>query len=367
MEVPNTVGSFFGIGEYYEGEPIELQLPAVLGFDPSDLTARGQSLLNEPSRSALGQGVGELTRAIRAYSQFQDLMESEVTLDPFEGRHYCFYESLVYTREAALALLNGQILAALTLARPLLELAVFHLYWRSRGRGDTYEAFYNWLGEDGGKPPFKNALDAVFQSLDVDSFIDAADLATLKSDFTAAYEDSCSYNHSPRPKESVVAVNGGVGPASPTSIAFAIQSLNDRLRLIVRLFIFAHPMSLFPVDMHRKWGYLGPVGLFWRDTSYRIVRQYIGEDACSAMRGALQHHPDVVTKLEWFGNHPDLSSDAIEDSWKHVAQGDAEILAITEHERRAAAAQAQLRAIEWLFSYATPFSITVPNEPRTGE
>ena len=152
--------AFVGFAEFFTGKAPVADLARVLNLQSDELNAHG-TLVVAATDQPVAEAVQALASGIRAYQQFQDLMEQELTDDPSEGRHYCYYESLAYLREAAVTALNGNVLASLTLSRPFLELSIYHVYWRVKGRGHTYAAFYEWLTQDGGKPPFRNTVEVI--------------------------------------------------------------------------------------------------------------------------------------------------------------------------------------------------------------
>lgn len=345
--------AFVGFVEVFVGKAPAANLARVLTLHPDDLNAHGAAAVAS-TEQPLATAIQLLASGIRAYQQFQDLMEQELTDDPNEGRHYCYYESIAYLREAAVTVLNGNVLASLTLARPLLELSIYHVHWRVKGRGSSYSAFYKWLNQDGGKPPFKNTLEMIVAALSSEMGDQAPRLQVLLNDLFGMYKESCAYNHTPRPEESLVTLNRGTGPNDQAAVLFGLRTLNDRIRQLVLLMIAAHPMALFPVDMTRKWGYTGPVGIFCRESAYQILVEYLGPVVVERMRALYESHPDVQTKLEWYAAHPDLDAEGLEQTWRDVAVLDSSLLNISDRVHRIASAQANLRAITWMFSYHLP-------------
>jgi len=140
--------SFAVTVEYFEGAPSDIPLEQILDLDGKDAKPFRSYLLNcDELPSSLSEGLTELRWGIRAYSQFQDILG--VTVDrstpQMFNRHYCYYESLMYLRESAISWLDRNFVAALTLLRPFLELALLHCYWNLLCEMKGYKRYYDWL------------------------------------------------------------------------------------------------------------------------------------------------------------------------------------------------------------------------------
>ncbi len=135
---------FISFGEYFSGSKAPFtSFGVLLNLDNENLKPFTRDALKflESDKSAI-----ELNWGFRAYSQFQDLLGLTINDDsPVWNRHYCYYESLVYLRESLTAWLDQNILAAMTLVRPFLELSIFHLYWYLRCEQGNYGDYYLWL------------------------------------------------------------------------------------------------------------------------------------------------------------------------------------------------------------------------------
>jgi len=133
--------NFFAFGEYFDGStPPFASFQILLQLDNENLKPFTKDALEflKNDKSAI-----ELNWGFRAYSQFQDLLGLTMSNDsPVWNRHYCYYESLVYLRESITAWLDQNVLAAMALIRPFLELSIFHLYWYLRCEHNEYTDFY---------------------------------------------------------------------------------------------------------------------------------------------------------------------------------------------------------------------------------
>jgi hypothetical protein len=317
---------FSALGEYAEGIPPDISLIQLLHLDDEDLKPFTKALLDtEDQHEDFQASLSELTQGISAFFQFQDILDVSVNEDApvLVNRHYAYYESLVYLRESVVSWLDRNVLAALTLLRPFVELSLLHLYWYLRCRGTSYKPYYHWLDRDRdkGKPPFQNALDYVFKSLPGKERIEEVRLQKLKEVIKNSHTALCAYNHTPKIKESIAAKSGGPGNISLENFLYYLELANIVLHQVVYLFILAYPMSLFPVEKHKKWGFRrGPVGLFFDRTNYALLEAYVGSDNMTSLKQSLSSSPDVKSLMEWFDSLPTLTPDEIDAEWEGVTK-----------------------------------------------
>lgn len=309
---------FFSFGEYFEGPPRDTPLKALLYLNDDNLTPFAKNLLETNQiPETLQPLITELTRGIKAFSEFQDILDIPLNISDtgFINRHYVYFESLTYFRESIISWLNRNLLAALTLLRPSLELTIMHLYWFSRcGSENSYKTYYKWLKSHKYRLPFKPSLNYVFDKLPSKEYVDEKRLKELKEVITNIYETLCAYNHSPKMDESVTA-KSGIGGTSLEIFFYFLHIATILLRQIVYLFILSYPMSLFPVDRHRKWGFSGPVGLFFDNTNFAILEHFLGSRNISSLKRQLKSMPHVQNLLDWFESFPDLTPEEIDADW----------------------------------------------------
>jgi hypothetical protein len=340
---------FFSFGEHFDGSTVPYaSFGVLLQLERDNLKPFTRDALKflESDKSAV-----ELNWGFRAYSQFQDLLGLTLNYNsPVWNRHYCYYESLVYLRESIAAWLDKNVLSAMTLIRPFLELSIFHLYWYLRCEHNDYDDYYLWLQGKKGKPPFKNQLDFVFDHLPTKDFVSRKQLDKIKQILNNSYKGASTYNHTPQIDESVVSLGGGAGKISFYLFFFYMASLNLVLRQLVYLHILAYPMSLFPVDRHKKWGYGGPVGLFFDLSNFAMVKEFLGLDNLQRMKSNFHTLQEVKDLLSWFEGQPDLSEAEIEKSWQEFI-GDKSHSYEKRKEHRMAIFKAHFRGLGWWMNY----------------
>ncbi len=355
---------FTGIGDYFQGEPREKAIFEVLNIPESQLNPFAIELINGArEHETIDKDLNEFSRGFSAYTQFQDILEITFReTDQVTNRHYCYCESLVYLREIGASLLNKNLLAAFTLLRPFMELAILHLYWSLRSDKSKYQPYYQWLKGKKAKPPFRNMLEYVFENLPTRDYVDSERVSRLRKVLLEFYQVSCAYNHSPKIEESVVTLSGGHDRLSFYTFFYFLSRANILLRQLVYLYVLVYPMSIFPVEGYKKWGYGGPVGIFFDPVNFAHLRSFLGEENLSNLQEQLKTFPRVEDLVEHFEQLPDLSEGEIEESWRELEPSEDNETNEPSVILRLAQAKAKMRAIGWALNY-----IPIQNSPNEQE
>ncbi len=355
--------TYFSHGEYFDGDtPPDTPLTTILGLSGEDLkpfTVQALQFFEDH------ESVKELKQGFQAYLQFQDILGVALhNNSPMENRHYCYYESLVYLRESVVSWLDKNVLAALTLLRPFLELSVMHLYWYLRCEQTGYEPFYKWLQNEKGKPPFKNQLEYVFSNILSQKIVRPERIKRIREVLEKVYGGSSTYNHTPKVDESIVGINRGTGNISLESFFFYIASVNIVLRQVVYLYVLVYPLCLFPVDRYRRWAFGGPLGVFFDENNGAVLTAYLGKENVEKLRDEIKKSPTVTSTLEWFEGHPELTDTEIENEWNNLQKSEKQQLELPDLRQRIAYHKARMRAIGWAMNYVhVPFDAdSIPDE-----
>ncbi len=349
------------VGEYFDGEPPDMPLTVMLNIDPEDVKPFALEFMRSASdESGLGSELTDLRWGLRAYLQFQDILPigfdvgNYPTPGVFESerrQNYCYYESLVYLRESVVSWLDRNVLASLALLRPFLELAVSQSYWSLNCAGGGLETYHKWLKGDKDRPHFGKALDDVFRTMPARLSVPERRMSHLKETIRSFYKALCAYEHVPRLDDSVAAKGRGLGNTAYESFCYALYITNICLHQVLFLYVLAYPMSLFPVERHRKWAFGGPVGLFFDRCNYAIVERYIGPRNASALKRSLASMTCVKELLQWYGGFPDLTDDQIEADWQRVVTDTMVKPVARTLAERLTQFKAHHRAIGWLMNY----------------
>ncbi len=344
----NDNSLFFAFGDYVDGD----HLPPYVSFS-SLLQLENLKPFTKDALVFLEEDEGgiELNWGVRAYSQFQDIFDLSIKNGtPVFNRHYCYYESLVYLMESITAWLDKNVLAALTLIRPFLELSLFHVYWYLRCKDSGYERYYLWLEGKKGKPPFKDMMNFIFENLPTKDHVADKQIKKIERILSNSYKSISSYNHTPKLDETVVNLGGGLGKVSLDLFFYYLASIKLVLRQLTYLYALAYPMSMFPVDRYGKWGFGGPVGLFFDNTNYQVLGKYLGMQNLDKMKKDFAKVNEVEVLLSWFNGQVNASEEEVEQSWEETATEDS-ISSIKEIGHRIAIFKAKSRSLSWATNY----------------
>lgn len=343
----------FTFGEFFDGnKPPFVSLGILLQLENRNLKPFTKDALEflQTNESAI-----ELNWGFRAYSQFQDLLGLSLNDNSrMWNRHYCYYESIVYLRESIAAWLDQNVLAAMVLIRPFLELSIYHLYWYIKCEHDGYRDYYLWLEGKKGKTPFQNQLDFIFDNLPTKDFVSPKRLEKTKEILNQCYKSACIYNHTPKLDESIMSLGDGAGRASFYLFSYYLTSLNLVIRQLIYLYILCYPMSLFPVDRYKKWGYGGTVGLFFDFANFAVLKEYVGSENLKKMKPDFQKFQEVKDLLSWFEGQPNLNKMELEKTWQEFVS-DKPNISKNKHahikEHRLAMFKAEFRGLGWFTNY----------------
>jgi hypothetical protein len=294
-----------------------LSLLNVWDIQPRELSEHGRDVLKVLEESGANiKGVYErLAWTGQAILEFQDLLQIILPESgPFLHTNYLFFQSLDTLRQAVLTGLNGQTHASLAILRSTLENFVFHYWWRSvLLKERTFEAYYAWLRGEPPKikmPPFARVIADTFARLDLPR--DAIDLGA----FRAIYAQLCSYVHKPLMAESLTTIRGGNIPGvSQEEILYWLGLMNRTQRALLDLGIGHAPQALFPIEIHRKFGFSTPVGALFDHSNFIPLSEALGADATLNYQKHYESRNPPGETLRWAASHPDLTDEEILNSW----------------------------------------------------
>lgn len=346
---------FGAYAEWFDSEPPERPLSQILGLEGWQANEIASWMLGPECPEGMQVMIQQVSRGIQAYMQFQDCLQITFTLDeglePF-NRHYLYFESLVYLRESAAAWLSGNSLAACTLLRPFLELALSHAYWHAKCEGRSYKPYYKWLGGEGHKIGFRNMLEDTFKRLR-SQVKNRARLGQLEDDIHKFYKALCSYNHTPRVDESLTFTGGGLGQVSYDNLYFYAVWADLVLSQVIFLFTLTYPAILFPVELHKKWGFGGPAGLLVDPRTSALVQHFLGPETTQRLQGEFAGSAEITNRLQLYNDYPDLTEMELEEDWKKFLRDSRSKEADLPNELigRLTMVKAHYRALAWAMNY----------------
>ena len=350
------VKTYIVFGEHIGRSFQDMPLEHLLGIDKNNQKPFTLDILNldgQPDHYVAR--ISELSRGVHALFQFQDILEVEASLDvPILNRHYCYFESLVYLRESIVSWLDRNVLASLVLLRSFLELSLLHIYWHVSCSRKTYRPYYDWLNCGKGKPSFKKMLSYVFENLPSIDEIDQSRVADLKTRLHSIYKTLCIYNHTPILAESISVKSGGFGEMHLEYFMYYIEFTVLMLHQLLYLYVLTYPMSLFPVNRYKKWGFSGYDGLYFDRTNFAVLSKFIGAKNVSKLRRSLKNNDDVVSLMALFNSQPSLTEKQMNKEWRLFSEEYPSMTAgihVKHPGQRIAITRAYDRSIRWSSNY----------------
>jgi hypothetical protein len=294
-----------------------LSLLKVWSIQPRELSEHGRDVLNilEQPDAPIKSDYHRLVWTGQAILEFQDLLQIILPESgPFLHINYLFFQSLDTLRQAVLTGVNGQTHASLAILRSALENFVYHYWWRSvLLKERTFEAYYAWLRGGTPKikvPPFARVIADTFARLDLPR--DAIDLDAFK----ALYTQLCAYVHKPLLAESLTMIRGGNIPGvSYDETIYWLGLMNRTQRALLDVGIGHAPQALFPIEIHRKFGFSTPVGALFDHSNFIPVREALGADLILNYQKHYETRNPPAETLRWAASHRDLSNEEILNSW----------------------------------------------------
>jgi hypothetical protein len=348
---------FGALGEYGESSAPVMTLAKLLNINYENTKPFTKDILDiEQQPEHFQASMIELSRGLHALLQFQDILDVSLDAHGTEmvNRHYAYYESLVYIRESIVSWLDGNVVAALTLLRPFQEMAVLHLYWYLLCRHNTYEPYYSWLRGNRGKPSFPKALNYVCDNMPSKGYVQEKRLRELKKIIGNIYNALSVYHHVTKMDDSIVAKSGGLGNLALEYFLYYLETVNIQLHQLVYVFVLAYPVSLFPVEKHKKWAFSrGPKGLFFDKTNYAILEGYLGSQNTTSLKQSLASQDEVQSLLNWFQSFPDLGPEEIDADWRAFTEMHHGLSKEDENQlgHRLAIAKSFNRSVGWALNY----------------
>jgi hypothetical protein len=286
----------------------------------------------------------------QALLEFQDLQQLPLPKSgPFLlNESFLFCESLNVLRQVVLCGLNGQVHAALATLRSSLEAFVCHYWWKRRLTPlDDYASFYEWLF---GKEQLRNFAKIRSETI---KDLERPPYAFIFDELTATYSQLCSYAHKPLLDEAIIRIRGGnISEPSDRELSYWLSLLQKTQRCMVDVAVLSSPLALFPVDLYRRFGFKGPVGVFLDLYSGYALEKALGKTALLAYQKHFENLDPPSGYIAWYNGLPQLKDEELLATWNEEAPQERPEYTVEDRIAvRACQIKAKMRAMLWAFSY----------------
>ena len=246
----------------------------------------------------------KLTAFVHLQDIFDAAIQSGKELQTLFQQYYFYFESQIILAECVLAGLNGTYIASDVLLRPFLEFSVFqNYYYRVTRETRSYEALESYFSE----PRQLSWGTAMRKALPKDNFCRPIEFR-IRNHLRALSE---STQHAYHPDSSVLQYRHRRHGHSVEGIFFW-QKIRLILDAVLWLYYANFPNLFHPVDVLRKFGFNGPVGVLADPLTSHVVRKSLSEADYEAFKTYAARDAHGV---DWALSQKDLTDAEIIATW----------------------------------------------------
>ncbi len=291
-----------------------------------------------------------LVTSIHGWMAFQELLplrariSAEETLDlgRMNLQHFAYYEATLALGESLGSVLDGHPIAARAMLRPFVEQALAEVYVHGGNDERRIDRYFRFLDGSGPRPKFGNMLDEVFSEPRFRQF------PRLEERVRMVYSATSSPLHLRVMDETGMEHVTSNRPHTPAHEAEWMVATAVAVHRTLALLALRFPMSLFPVDVVRRFGFSRPVGVFADQRLADIVTASFADIDLSAMRQELATDPEVRDLQEWVNSQPELTDAEIDASWRSYRESARLAQDDDRNEVRVLLAGSVIAAMNWL-------------------
>lgn len=275
-----------------------------------------------------------------------ELAKPRSPADPafIEMQHHAYLEATLTLGDSIAAGLAGYPRPAAAMIRPFVEMAVTEVYVHGDDPGKRLWAYLRYLAGTGHRPRYGPMLDAIFAEPRFTG------VASFRDRVNDVYRAASTSMHVHTAEEGLLHMrDANRARATYPEVVFWFASLGLAVRRMLTLLTLRNPMTLFPVDVRRRFGYGGPMNLFADEVMSASIADGLGTRHAQALRGYLADDPDVTSLLSYYQSQPVLSDADLDAQWddfvsrSHAAQSLSEMPA----EARWAVHQGHIATSTW--------------------
>jgi hypothetical protein len=293
------------------------------------LTALGikKDAISDTARKAL-DAIEELTRdadshwidfrwKLTAFVDLQDIFDATILesgdLEVWFQQYYFYYESSIILAEHVLSGLNGQYIASNALLRPFLEFTLLQNYYyrvsRNIGSYSPIEDYFRRNRHPSWNTVLKKAIPdnpfcrpIRFRLQTHLAGLSESSLHPYHPDFSPVQHRRSEHGHSLE------------GLFFWVNTAFILEA-------VLWSYYVNFPLLFHPVDILRKFGYNGPVGIIVDQQCADAVRRSVSAEDYLAFKEYSLRQDGTTSVLEWVASRPDLTEEQIKSSWNEKDNG----------------------------------------------
>jgi len=253
--------------------------------------------------------------SLSAFTHIQDLfdcpMQDGDDIKSLFQQYYFYYESRSILVECILSWLEGLYIASETLLRPFLEFSLYQNYYirviRDSGTYKPLEKYFKDQINPGQSKAIRLALpqDKFCRPI---RFRINAHLSALSNISQHVYHpDASTFQHRQR----------SLGHSIDGLIFW--KDVHMILECALWMYYVNFPTSFFPIDIMRKFGFNGPVGIFADPWTAQIIKNSLPPADYESFKQYAE--PYASDTIAWGQAYPDLSDSSISETWNAKEHG----------------------------------------------
>jgi hypothetical protein len=186
-------------------------------------------------------------------------------------------------------------------------------------------------------------LDAIFKEPRF------AAIGSFREHLDALYGSISSSAHAQTPDEALLHMRDGNGVvATYPELVFWLTLLGLAVHRMLTLLVLRFPMTLFSVDVERRFAYSPPAGMFSDETVSSSIKEGLGARHAAALASFLQEDEEVKGLLDWFKNNPELTDEQLDADWARARRDTSAKTPLTvPREGRWALLKSEMASIQW--------------------
>jgi hypothetical protein len=226
---------------------------------------------------------------------------------------YFYYESKYLLIETILCGLNGFVGAQGCLLRLFLEFNVLQNYfYRNVNQQNSYDLLEKYC-EKGSNPNWNTVIKGALP--------DNAFTKPIKRRILLHLQGLSDHSSHPYSPGFTLTRTGSALPEPTLERIFAYSFVSLILDAGLWLYFVNFPMLFHGVDIERKFGFNGPLGIFVDEQISQIIKRSLGERDHQAFYDYSRQQQNVTDLLAWYDHKPTLTDAQILLSWNSDQDG----------------------------------------------
>lgn len=310
------IGHYIGpIGAIETTKPTELL--KTLGIEKNSLSPTALSALESVEELAeeIPEDWEKFIWSLAAFIHIQDLFECPLQdgddINSIFQQYYFYYESKSILIECILAWLEGLYIASNTLLRPFLEFSLYQNYYirivRDKTTYKPLEKYFKDQIQPGQSKAIRHAMPQDNFCRPIRFRINTHLKALSNISQHVYHPDASTFQH--RSQVTRHSVEG----------LFFWKDIHMILECALWVYYTNIPTAFFPIDVMRKFGFNGPVGIFADRWTARIIQNSLSP---ADYLGFKQYaESQALETIAWGQSYPDLPDTEVVGTWDSKNHG----------------------------------------------